>query len=153
MRQFVGQSPWAWEPVRPLLAQQMEEELLPAGAWIVDDTGFPKQGHESVGVGRQYSGTLGKVGNCQVAVAVHLATEKESMPLDWALYLPPEWTDDRPRRERVGIPAETIFRTKWQLALGLMDELLSRGLPPPAPLAGRAPRSTAPGSGRGCDRW
>ena len=69
LQQFVGQSPWAWEPVRRLLAQRMEKELPPAAAWIIDDTGFPKQGRHSVGVARQYSGSLGKVGNCQVAVA------------------------------------------------------------------------------------
>src|SRR6266699_856294 len=82
LQQFVGQSPWAWEPVRRLLAQHMGEELLPAAGWIVDDTGFPKQGKESVGVARQYSGTLGKVGNCQVAVGVHLATEAERLALE-----------------------------------------------------------------------
>src|SRR5215472_18757589 len=78
LQQFVGQSPWAWEPVRRLLAQHLEEELLPAAGWIVDDTGFAKQGKESVGVARQYSGSLGKVANCQVAVTVHLTTEEES---------------------------------------------------------------------------
>src|SRR2546428_11245118 len=66
LQQFVGQSPWAWEPVRRLLAQHLEEELLPAAGWIIDDTGFPKQGKESVGAARQYSGRLGKVGTCQV---------------------------------------------------------------------------------------
>ncbi len=128
LQQFVGQSPWAWEPVRRLLAQQMEEELLPAAGWIVDDTGFPKQGKESVGVARQYSGTLGKVGNCQVAVAVHLATEEESMPLDWALYLPQEWIEDAERRRKAGVPANTAFRTKGELALALIDRLLEWGL-------------------------
>jgi len=128
LQQFVGQSPWAWEPVRRLLAEQMEEELLPAAGWIVDDTGFPKQGHESVGVGRQYSGTLGKVGNCQVAVAVHLATEEESMPLDWALYLPQAWVQDRERCRKAGVPENTLFRTKGELALELIDHLLGWGL-------------------------
>lgn len=128
LQQFVGQSPWAWEPVRRLLAQQMDEELLPATAWIVDDTGFPKQGHESVGVARQYSGTLGKLGNCQVAVAVHLATEEESMPLDWALYLPQAWIEDRERCRKAGVPANTPFRTKGELAVELIDHLLGWGL-------------------------
>jgi len=123
LQQFVGQSPWAWEPVRRLLAQQMEEELLPTTAWIVDDTGFPKQGQESVGVARQYSGTLGKVGNCQVAVAVHLATEEESVPLDWALYLPQIWIEDGERCRKAGIPQDTPFRTKGELALELIDHL------------------------------
>jgi len=123
LQQFVGQSPWAWEPVRRLLAQHLEEELLPAAGWIVDDTGFPKQGKESVGVARQYSGTLGKVGNCQVAVTVHLATEAESMPLDWALYLPQAWTEDTERCRKAGVPENTAFRTKIELALELIDHL------------------------------
>jgi SRSO17 transposase len=128
LQQFVGQSPWAWEPVRRLLAQRMEKELHPAAAWIIDDTGFPKQGRHSVGVARQYSGTLGKVGNCQVAVAVHLSTETESMPLDWALYLPQAWTEDAARCRRAGVPAPTPFRTKPELALELIDQLLAWGL-------------------------
>jgi len=128
LQQFVGQSPWAWEPARCLLAQQMEEELLPSAAWIIDDTGFPKQGHESVGVARQYSGTLGRVGNCQVAVAVHLATAEESMPLDWALYLPQAWIEDGERCRKAGVPENTPFRTKGELALELIDHLLGWGL-------------------------
>ena len=128
LQQFVGQSPWAWEPVRRLLAQHMGEELLPAAGWIVDDSGFPKQGKESVGVARQYSGTLGKVGNCQVAVAVHLTTEAESMPLDWALYLPRAWTEDAERCRKAGVPESTPFRTKIALALELIDHLLAWGL-------------------------
>lgn len=128
LQQFVGQSPWAWEPVRRLLAQQMEEELLPAAGWIIDDTGFPKQGQESVGVARQYSGTLGKVGNCQVAVGVHLATTEESMPLEWALYLPQAWTEDAERCRKAGVPTQTPFRTKVELALHLIDHLLEWGL-------------------------
>ena len=128
LQQFVGQSPWAWEPVRRLLAQHLEEQVLPTVAWIIDDTGFAKQGRESVGVARQYSGTLGKVGNCQVAVGVHLATEAESMPLDWALYLPQAWTGDAERCRKAGIPDSTPFRTKSELALELIDHLLDWGL-------------------------
>jgi SRSO17 transposase len=128
LQQFVGQSPWAWEPVRRLLAEQREEELLPAAAWIIDDTGFPKQGHESVGVARQYSGTLGRVGNCQVAVAVHLATAEKSMPLDWALYLPQAWIEDGERCRKAGVPEHTPFRSKGELALELIDHLLGWGL-------------------------
>ncbi len=128
LQQFVGQSPWAWEPVRRLLAQRMEKALRPTAAWIIDDTGFPKQGRHSVGVARQYSGTLGKVGNCQVAVAVHLSTATESMPLDWALYLPQAWTEDIARCRRAGVPAPMPFRTKPELALELIDQLLAWGL-------------------------
>jgi len=128
LQQFVGQSPWAWEPVRRLLAQLMEKELRPAVAWIIDDTGFPKQGRHSAGVARQYSGTLGKVGNCQVAVTVHLSTATESMPLDWALYLPQAWTEDLARCRGAGVPAPAAFRTKPELALELLDQLLAWGL-------------------------
>jgi SRSO17 transposase len=128
LQQFVGQSPWAWEPVRRQLARRMAAELRPAAAWIIDDTGFPKQGRHSVGVARQYSGTLGKVGNCQVAVTVHLSTETESMPLEWALYLPQAWTEDPVRCRQARVPAPARFRTKPELALELLDQLLAWGL-------------------------
>ena len=130
LQQFVNQSPWAWEPVRAAIARKMTAALGEEGCWMVDDTGFPKQGSHSVGVARQYCGTLGKRGNCQLGVSICYATAKAAMPLDWALYLPKEWTDDRPRCQRVGVPAEVRFETKWQLALGLLDRLLSRGVPP-----------------------
>ncbi len=71
LQQFVNQSPWDWLAVRQKLAQQMMPCASPRGAWIVADTGFPKKGRHSVGVARQYTGTLGKVGNCQVAVSLN----------------------------------------------------------------------------------
>ena len=135
LQQFVGQSPWAWDPVRRLLGQRMQEALLPTSGWIVDDSGFAKQGTASVGVARQYSGTLGKVGNCQVAVSIHLTTEQESMPLDWALYLPQAWIDDPERCRQAGVPESTPFRTKPELALELIDRLLQWGLSPQPVLA------------------
>jgi SRSO17 transposase len=128
LQQFVGQSPWGWEPVREQLAQRMQEALLPTAGWIIDDTGFPKQGKDSVGVARQYSGTLGKVGNCQIAVSIHLTTAEESTPLDWVLYLPREWIDDPERCLKAGVPENTVFRTKPELALALIDQLGRWGL-------------------------
>ena len=74
------------------------------GWWIIDDTGFPKQGRHSVGVARQYCGMLGKQDNCQVAVSVSLACAAASIPVAWQLYLPQEWADDPPRREKAGVP-------------------------------------------------
>lgn len=135
LQQFVGQSPWAWHPVRRMLAHRMQEALQPTAGWIVDDSGFPKQGTASVGVARQYSGTLGKVGNCQVAVSIHLTTEQESVPLDWALYLPQAWIDDPERCRQAGVPESTPFRTKPALALELIDRLLQWGLSPQPVLA------------------
>ena len=88
MQQLIGQSPWRWAPVWQRLAQRMTAEMTPDPVWVIDDTGFPKQGCHSVGVARQYSGTLGKTANCQVAVSLHQAGAEESAILDWRLYLP-----------------------------------------------------------------
>ena len=129
MQQFIGQSPWPWEPLRRRLAQRLIAALQPAAAWIVDDTGFPKKGGRSVGVARQYSGTLGKIGNCQVAVSLHYATDDAAIPLDFALYLPEEWLEPE-RRERAGIPEDVTFQTKWALALALIDRAREWGIPP-----------------------
>ena len=105
------------------------------GILALDDTGFIKQGKVSVGVARQYSGTLGKIGNCQVVVsAEYVADEpKSSSPLHWPsgarLYLPKGWTDDGARRQRAHIPAELEFKTKLEIALGLLDQAKLWGVP------------------------
>ena len=127
LQQFVNQSPWAWEPVRERLATRMQAELEP-DAWIVDDTGFPKAGRSSVGVARQYSGTLGKVASCQIGVSVNAVTEQASCPLDWRLFLPEEWDEERERRRAAHLPPEERHRPKWRLALELLDELSGWGL-------------------------
>ncbi len=129
LQQFIGQSPWPYEPVRRRLACLLVPEVGP-GIWVVDDTGFPKQGRHSVGVARQYSGTLGKVANCQVAVSIHHVTDSASLPLDWALYLPEEWTNDPTRCAAAGVPPDVTFHTKWQLTLSLLDRVHSWGLRP-----------------------
>jgi SRSO17 transposase len=98
-------------------------------AWLLDDTGFPKQGKHSVFVQRQYSGTLGKVGNCQVAVSLSVCTETQSMPIDFDLYMPESWAKDRARRRACKVPASLKFRTKTQIALDLIDAALRDGVP------------------------
>jgi SRSO17 transposase len=128
LQQLVGQSPWAWLPVWERLAQRMTAELEPEPAWVVDDTGFPKQGAHSVGVERQYSGTLGKVGNCQVAVSLHHVGEHGHAVLGWRLYLPERWATDPARRQAAGIPDEVVFQPKWQLGLDLIDHARAWGL-------------------------
>ncbi len=104
MQQFVGQSPWEWQPVWERLARRMVKELEPDAVWVIDDTGFPKQGGHSVGVERQYSGTLGKTANCQVAVSLHEVCTEGAAVLSWRLYLPESWANDPQRRAEAGIP-------------------------------------------------
>jgi len=129
MQQFIGQSPWEWSPVWERLGKRMTAELELDAAWVVDDTGFPKQGTHSVAVERQYSGTLGKTGNCQVAVSVHHVGEQGNVPLGWRLYLPESWAHDAQRRREAGIPEEIVFRKKWELALEIIDQIRAWGLP------------------------
>jgi SRSO17 transposase len=128
LQQFVNQSPWPSEEVRASLARKVEGEFVPEAYWLIDEVSFPKQGQHSVGVARQYCGTLGKTANCQVAVTLDLGTEEWSTPLDWALYLPEQWIRDPIRRQEARIPEEITFRTKPDLALDLIDEVKGWGL-------------------------
>lgn len=129
IQQLLHSSPWDALPVRQAMTRKVSAELKPVEVSIIDDTGFPKKGKHSVGVARQYSGTLGKVDNCQVAVSLNYATEQASFPMDWALYLPESWTDDPQRREKARIPTEVVFRHKWELALELVDRALASESP------------------------
>jgi hypothetical protein len=136
LHHFVATSPWDWRPVRRRLAERLCAALGPT-AWAVDDTGFPKDGTHSVGVQRQYSGTLGKTANCQLGVSVNAVTEHASCPVDWRLFLPARW--DAPamaeRRAACHLPDGVQHRPKWQLALDMLDELATWGLCPPVLLA------------------
>ena len=134
LQQFVNQSPWEWRPVRRRLAQRLCAAIGPE-VWIVDDTGFPKFGRDSVGVARQYCGALGKVGNCQVGVSINAATDEASCPLDWRLFLPEEWDGDSERRAKTKLPIEERHRPKWRLALEMLDGLREDGLEPPVIVA------------------
>jgi SRSO17 transposase len=118
MQQFVGQSPWRWEPVWERLARRMVRELEPEAVWVIDDTGFPKQGSHSVGVERQYSGTLGKTANCQVAVSLHEVCAEGVAVVNWRLYLPESWREDPSPRAAAGIPPEVQFRKKMGIGFG-----------------------------------
>jgi SRSO17 transposase len=129
LQQFVNQSPWNECVVRANLARRMIEEIDP-DAWIVDDTGFAKKGRFSVGVARQYSGTLGRVDNCQVGVSVSAATDRASCPINWRVYLPAEWDDDSERRAKAHIPDAVRHQEKWRLALEMIDELDAWGIAP-----------------------
>src|SRR5438093_5024532 len=128
MQQFLADSPW--DP--GLLVRACAERVAPeigVTAWVVDDTGIVKDGKHSPGVKRQYSGTLGKIGNCQVAVSVHAVGERGTLPLGWALYLPEEWCSDRQRRQQAKIPEQLGFQTKPQLASALVERASGWELP------------------------
>jgi SRSO17 transposase len=121
---------WDADAVRDDLRRWVVDELGdPRGVLVVDETGFPKQGRHSVGVARQYSGTLGKVANCQVGVFLGYATARGHVGLDRALFIPREWFADRERCRRVGIPDAAAHRTKPSLALEMIERALDAGVP------------------------
>jgi SRSO17 transposase len=118
---FVGMSDWDHEPLRDELVRQVGEQLGEEdGVIVFDPSGFPKSGKESVGVARQWCGRLGKVDNCQVAVFMGYASSKEHALVDTRLFLPKEWTQDKKRREKAGVPKELRYRTRHQLCLEML---------------------------------
>jgi SRSO17 transposase len=129
---FVGKSEWSDEnvlsKVRELVVPEMERHG-PIEVWIIDDTGFPKQGKHSVGVAHQYCGQVGKEGNCQVAVSLSIANRHASLPVAYRLYLPQEWAKDRARRRKAGVPARIRFKTKQEIALEQIRWACEAGLP------------------------
>jgi len=104
-------------------------EHAPVETWIIDDTGFLKQGKHSVGVQRQYTGSAGKVTNCQLGVSLSIATASDHVPVDFQLYLPSKWTDDEKLRKQAHIPKKTVFKTKHELALGMLKRAVKQRLP------------------------
>ena len=121
LQQFLADSPWDSRRLMQAVVERVAP-VVAAEAWVLDDTGFPKDGKKSPGVKRQYSGTLGKIGNCQIGVSLHAVSEHATLPLGWALYLPQDWCDDPERRRRAKIPVEVAFQTKPQLGVGLVTQ-------------------------------
>jgi SRSO17 transposase len=132
LHHLVADAPWDDE----ILLDRALDTVLPAmlrqgpvAAWVVDDTGFPKKGRHSVGVTRQYCGQVGKQDNCRVAVSLSVSTETSSMPVAFRLYLPEVWAGDPERRKKAGVPEETAFQTKPQIALDQIRRARERGVP------------------------
>lgn len=121
---------WDADAVRDELRAYVTEHLGdPTGVLVVDETGFPKQGHHSAGVARQYCGTLGKRANCQVGVFLGYASPRGHAGIDRALYLPAAWTEDRARCRAAGIPDDVPFQTKPRLAAAMVARALDAGIP------------------------
>ena len=99
----------------------------PDAVFVLDETGFPKQGTRSVGIARQYCGTLGKVGNCQVGVFLAYTSLLGTALVDHRLYLPERWTADRARCAAAGVPAAVPFQTKAELRLAMLRQVRTRG--------------------------
>ena len=128
---FVNQAPWSDAKVLAKVREMVLPEIErhgPIEAWIIDDTGLPKKGRHSVGVGRQYCGQVGKQDNCQVAVSLSLANHHTSLPVAYRLYLPKDWAEDGDRRRKAGVPEDIGFKTKPEIALDQLRWACAAGL-------------------------
>jgi SRSO17 transposase len=134
MQQFLADSPWDPALVVKAVAERVAAEI-DVEAWVLDDTGFPKDGKDSPGVKRHYSGTLGKIGNCQIGVSVHAVGLEGTVPLGWELYLPEEWCSDAGRRKKAKIPRDVVFKTKPELGVELIERAAGWRVPD-APVLG-----------------
>src|SRR5205814_1792316 len=129
VQHLLARADWDADAVRDDLLQYVVERLGdPGGVLVVDETGFLKKGTKSVGVARQYSGTAGRIENCQVGVFLGYATTRGRALLDRAMYLPKEWANDADRREEAGVPEEVAFATKIVLARRMIDRAVAAGL-------------------------
>jgi SRSO17 transposase len=130
---FVNQAPWSDEKVLAKVREMVLPETErhgPIEAWIIDDTGLPKKGRHSVGVGRQYCGQVGKQDNCQVAVSLSVANHHASLPVAYRLYLPKDWAEDDDRRRKAGVPGDIGFKTKPEIALDQLRWACAAGIAP-----------------------
>jgi SRSO17 transposase len=129
LQEFLTNMQWDEEELNRQRVQKMTAEATRGdGVLVFDDTGFPKQGRTSVGVERQYSGTLGKVGNCQVAVTCCYTDRQATWPVAVRLYLPKSWAYDPEHRQQARVPAEIVFQTKPEIALALLDQARAWGV-------------------------
>jgi SRSO17 transposase len=122
LQKFIGESPWDERLLVEELARQIGQTIgSPNGVLVFDPSAFAKKGTESVGVQRQWCGRLGKVENCQVGVYLAYASAQEHALVDVRLFLPEEWTRNKQRRRRAGVPKDVRFQTRHDLALAMLD--------------------------------
>jgi SRSO17 transposase len=148
LQQFITDSPWDEREVWRTIRREVVPVLEPLAAWIVDETGWLKQGRKSVGVSHQYCGAVGKQANCQVSVGVAVSDGRIAAPVAGRLYLPKSWTDDPERCAAAGVPAGTKFRIKPDIALDLLREVRDDGVTP-APVLGDEAYGTSAAFRRG----
>ncbi len=130
MQRLLYQDQWDADAARDVLQELVKETLgEEEGIGVVDETGFLKKGIHSVGVKRQYSGTAGKVENCQIGTFLSYATSRGHVLLDRRLYLPEEWCEDQARRARAKVPEEVCFQTKPQQAAKMLEHAWAQGIP------------------------
>lgn len=128
LQQFMADSPWNEQQVWEAMRREVVPVLEPLAAWIVDETGWLKQGDKSVGVAHQYCGAVGKQANCQVSVEVVVSDGEIAAPVAGRLYLPEKWANDKLRREAAGVPPQIQFQTKPAIAVNLIKEVLATGV-------------------------
>lgn len=128
LQQLITSSPWSDESVWTAIRQEVIPHLEPLEAWIVDETGWLKQGQHSVGVSHQYGGAVGKQANCQVSVELAVSDGWVAAPIGGRLYLPQSWTQDRERCTRAGVPEEIWFQSKPELGLELIQQARKDGV-------------------------
>jgi SRSO17 transposase len=130
VQHLLGRAIWEADALRDDLRPYVVEHLgAPQAVLVVDETGFLKKGQQSAGVARQYSGTAGRIENCQIGVFLTYASPQGHVLLDRDLYVPKEWTNDKSRCERAGIPAARTFATKPQLAQQMLKRAFDAGVP------------------------
>ena len=129
-RQFLGRGRWDADALRDIVREYALETLAdPDGVLVIDETGFLKQGKSSCGVGRQYTGSAGKITNCQIGVFAAYVSRHGHAFIDRALYLPKAWTGDPARMAAAHVPTEIGFATKPQLAAGMIKRAIKAGVP------------------------
>lgn len=135
LQQLMADSPWDEQEVWHAIRRSVVPVMEPLAAWIVDETGWLKQGKESVGVARQYCGAVGKNARCQVSVEVVVTDGEIAAPVAGRLYLSEDWAGDQTRRKKAGVPQAVQFQTKLEIALELLQQVKADGVSP-APVLG-----------------